>query len=195
MKKQLTRALAALTPLIALAAFIAFVPDEAKAADAYGRASYAEIEYDSAGTARTITVTTAGTPVVVANANWTAGDVPNRSRDRTLFTTTPASGTIECEANMAVLVSFSVSGTPGATGDTPIFTVHTTESGGSATATKISARATADGTAVLKDNYAAQGIVECEANEVIDLRFDSNGNSDTFDINTLQFNAVEIARY
>lgn len=147
----------------------------------YPQCASASITYDD-GTGFTSTVTTAGTPVTIANAGLGAGDANNTD---SLFTVAATSGTITANYTGFALVSFSVSALAGAAGDTISFAVFD-----ASTATDIKVRTTAAATPVLETSSAC-AVIAVTKGQALSVRHDSNNDSDTATINTFVFGVME----
>lgn len=153
-------------------------------AHGFPRIGHASIEYDN-DTGFTSTVTTAGTPVVIANAGLTAGPADSEG----MFTVAATSGTITCNFTGTVLAQVAVALKPGTDADTVEITI--TKGG---TSVGVSARQTTPTVLNTLETIATQACIAVTKGDVLDVRHDSNNNSDTATINSFSFVCLELER-
>ncbi len=142
----------------------------------------AQIVYDD-DTGFSTDIPTAGTPVVLANAGFAAGDGYDPDG---LFTVAATSGTITPNFTGTIEVAVSLSGTTDQANNAHKVVVF---DGGTATA--LVARATSGATARL-ENVGVAGIINCTRGQAIDVRVDSDTNGDDFTTNDLVFSVFEL---
>ena len=148
------------------------------------RLEHASIEYDlTAG--YTETVTTAGTPVVMSATAFASGPVDSEG----MFTVAATSGTITCNFAGTVTAQAFVSAKPGTDADTLIFTIT---NGG--TSVGVSGRITIPTVANTLQSTALGAHIEVSKGDVLDVRMDSNNDSDTATISGFSFIVLGLER-
>lgn len=150
----------------------------------FARIGHASIEYDD-DTGFTSTVTTSGTPVAIANAGLGAGETDSES----MFTVTAASGTITANFAGTVYLAASVALKPGTDADTVELTIT---NGG--TAVGVAGRLTVPTVAATANTVSTFAMVTVAKGDILDVRHDSNNDSDTATIYGFSFVAMEMER-
>ena len=150
----------------------------------FARIGHASIEYDS-DSGFTSTVASAGTPVAIANAGLAAGEVDSES----MFTVTAASGTITCNFSGTVLALAAVALKPGTDADVIELTIT---NGG--TSVGVGARQTTPTVAGTVDTLSTFAAIAVSKGDILDVRHDSNNDSDTATIHAFSFQVIELER-